>query len=222
MALEVKPKGFLAMHSYLPWSATPRSWMERVPSWLMWNLPLSVIWMPSCCTIKRQKLCQSTESFPPAQPSACSANPGMAVMSKCGHQMLALLFQRNQREVQGRLFLIEPTGRRFLLSSFPWPSPGHPHTDTPHRHPTQTGWLEPIPCPDALTEVSWHRMKFSVLGQPETDGFLPALICRSQLLLALTASLKPSLSAWLVAEVTSGFTFLFSCFLTSFCCPATT
>ena len=43
MALEVKPKGFRAMHSYLPWSATPRSWMERVPSWLTWNLPLSVI-----------------------------------------------------------------------------------------------------------------------------------------------------------------------------------
>lgn len=80
MALEVKPKGFLAMHSYLPWSATPRSWMERVPSWLMWNLPLSVIWMPSCCTVKRQKTCQGVESFPPSQPSAHSANPQMDAM----------------------------------------------------------------------------------------------------------------------------------------------
>lgn len=137
--------------------------MERVPSWLMWNLPLSVIWMPSCYTTKRQKLCQSTESFPAAQPSACSANPGMDVMSKCGHQMLALLFQRNQRQVQGHLFLMGPTVRRCLLSSFPWPSPGHPHrtpqTDTPHRHPTQTGWLGQVPGPDALTEVSWHRIK---------------------------------------------------------------
>lgn len=32
---------------------------------------------------------------------------------------------------------------------------------------------------------------FSVLGQSETDGFLLALICRSQLFLALTTSFKP-------------------------------
>lgn len=40
--------------------------MERVPSWLMWNLPLSVIWMPSCCTKERQKTCQGLGSFPPS------------------------------------------------------------------------------------------------------------------------------------------------------------
>lgn len=62
MVLEVNPKVFLAMHSYLPWSANPRSLMERVPSGLMWNFPLSVIWIPSCCK-RKSWLCQELLGF---------------------------------------------------------------------------------------------------------------------------------------------------------------
>lgn len=62
----------------------------------------------------------------PTSPT-CSANPGMDAMNKCGHQMLALLFQRNQRGVQGHLFLMASTVR----SSTP-----QTPTDTSQRHPT--------------------------------------------------------------------------------------
>lgn len=70
----------------------------------------------------------------------------------------------------------------------------------------------------------------SVLGQPETAGFLLALNCRYQLLLALdsitdqstesSSKLKPYLSTWLVAEVASGFTGFILLFLKLFLLPS--
>lgn len=138
--------------------------MERVPSWLMWNLPLSVIWMPSCCTIERQKLCQSTQKASPT--------PAFSLLSKprdgCDERMwppdvsiaLPEKPERSPRTPVPDGTHGEEVPALLLPLAQPRNSPeGTDTPQTPHRHPTLSGCLEQVPDPDALTEVSWHKIK---------------------------------------------------------------
>lgn len=143
--------------------------MERVPSWLMWNLPLSVIWIPSCCTMKRQKTGQGQKTVESSPPSRLFSKAAEGCDEPMWPADVSIALSEEPESHPRTAAPAWTHGKEV-----PAQPPAHPRRslqgmDTPHvcLHFLGTAWLERVLCPDAVTEVSRHRI-LKVFGQGTT------------------------------------------------------